>query len=313
MNTAKEYKYMINIKTKHSGLCDRIRVIIIGVYLLDKLGQDAGMVVNWDKKALQCCCDFKDLFMVPERTVFTSSGSKVEEASIHIKYDESEFKKYNGITSYVRTRDDLWELQELLSRIDSWNALQWTHHFDIEYTIEGDNIILTLMNMEDRYIDLDKNIYYKLLRPTNELRERIGEMTKRFRISKDVIGIHMRGTDKNEVNGVEFVENEINSIRLQIGRILEQNPSQKFLFCTEDKAIEDRFLQRFGSNLIILPDKHYIFHLKGQKRTRENLKDAVVELWLLSMCNYNDKVKLRSNSHFTRFPGLIKQRGNNDI
>lgn len=311
MGAAEKYKYTIHIKTKHSGLCDRVRVIIIGFYLLDKLGPDAGMLVNWDKNAMQCCCDFKDLFIVPTNTAFTSSGSIKEEVSIHINCDETVTGTCDEVASYVKERNDLWELEKLISVVDGWNALHWTHHFDITYDAADGEVILTFMNMEDRYVDLDKKRYYKCLKPSEELQSRIDGFREGLGISENVIGIHIRGTDMNDIHGEEKIREEAGSLRDQMEQAVRENPGQKFFFCTEDKNIENMFLEWFDKKLIILPDKHYL--VKGKRRDMENLQDAVVELWLLSMCNYDDRVKLRSNSRFTLFPALIKQRVNDDV
>ena len=302
-----KYKYTIDVKTGHSGFCDRVRPVITGFYLMDKLGPQARMAVNWDRDAMPCQYDFADLFAVPEKTIFTSLGSREDEVSIRIKYDDAALKRCEDVVSYVKVRLDLKELQDLLSLIDGWNAHSREPRFDVGYKVADGEIILTLASDHDRYPDLDKRRCYRYLRPAPKLRHRIDSLRKEFAVSRDVIGVHVGSTDKNAVNGPGLVEDRIGSVRSQMGGILKENPAQRFLFCAEDKSIVDRFIGWFGDNLIVIPGKHYVESTRlSSDRTKEYLEDAVVELWLLSMCDYNKKLKMHYYSSFTKLLEFLK-------
>jgi len=121
--------------------------------------------------------------------------------------------------------------------------------------------------------------YLKRLVPIKEIREKVKWFDEKYNLS-NLIGLHIRRGDfldgKEGLGKVSTDDKFIEKIKL----ISVKVPTIKFLLCTDDPKIEDRFLKEFGNKIIIYPKVD---------RKRDNLectKDGLIDLLLLSKVKY---------------------------
>lgn len=106
--------------------------------------------------------------------------------------------------------------------------------------------------------------------PTMEIQEAINALTSLF--SDHVVGVHIRRTD----NVQSIRKNDVDDYLRCMDQRIATCPAVVFYLVTDDKALKQRMINRYGDRII--------FHPAILERTSlQGMKDAVVDLWCLSM------------------------------
>jgi len=114
--------------------------------------------------------------------------------------------------------------------------------------------------------------YFKLFKPTPELRKRIDEVTKQF--SSDMVSVHIRRTD--QINSIAYSKTE-NFIDL-MNREIDANPGVKFFLATDDKE-EEALLRRTFPGRIVSNENRTL-----RRDSLEGMYDALLDLYCLASC-----------------------------
>jgi len=105
--------------------------------------------------------------------------------------------------------------------------------------------------------------------PTREIQETIDSLTSHF--TEHVIGVHIRRTD----NVKSIQQNDVDDFLRCMDQRLEDFPNVMFYVATDDRAVKQTMINRYGNRII--------FHPATLERTSlQGMKDAVVDLWCLS-------------------------------
>jgi hypothetical protein len=109
------------------------------------------------------------------------------------------------------------------------------------------------------------------------------DLKRRYNIGKHIFGCHLRATDLN------------NPIKMRsIMRNIRNQPNQSFFVCSDNKEIEEE-CKHLG-NVILIENKSYVKRndehiIKWNRnclRDEKSVKDALVDLCILSMCDIDN-------------------------
>lgn len=227
------------------GLCNRMRAIASGVTIAKKIG--CPISVHWNENK-ECYAEFSDLFLP-------------------VQVDGVTVKPY--------------------SRLDFYLALDRKRNFNVPGLIRNfifDKQIDDGLCMDDREIDkLQGRIYIisggfvaecysltELFVPTLEIQEQINELKSHF--SEHVYGVHIRRTD----NKWSIQKNEIDDYRRFMDQKIETCPDVTFYLATDSMDVKRLMINRYGDQIV--------FHKAILERSSlQGMKDAVVDLWCLSL------------------------------
>jgi len=227
------------------GLCNRMRAMASGVYIARKLS--CPVSVYWNENR-DCFAEFSDLFQ-----------------PVHV--DGVSVKPY--------------------LRSDFYLALDRKRNFYIPGVIRNfifDKQIVDCKCMDDSEIEkLQGHIFMisggfvakcysltELFVPTIEIQEQINGLRSQY--SENVFGIHIRRTD----NMWSIQNNEIDDYLRYMDQKIETNPDVKFYLATDSMDVKRLMINRYGDRIV--------FHKAILERTSvQGMKDAVVDLWCLSL------------------------------
>lgn len=148
-----------------------------------------------------------------------------------------------------------------------------------ENVIIFNNNFLSCVTFEESYE------FIKLLKPKKDIEVKINKISSELNLSKDVIGIHARGTDFSST---------LNYYTDQIDKFLLINPNQKFFLSTEDPEYEKNIKEKYGDLIICRIKENYIQKKDEQlpwndynnfSITTEHAKEAIEDMFLLSKTN----------------------------
>lgn len=237
----------------HSGLANRVRVILSGLTFSDKVNQP--LTVIWSKDE-SLFCDFHDLYEVDDKFVVKNYGfiykllkkalkSPLLKAAIYRMYsiDFSLFDK--DIEAYVwSTGSDIINYQKLPQKVRNY-FFSTCHEFDFDRK------------------------YLSCLRPVKSIRDMVDKNTLSF--TGKTIGIHIRRTDNLESITESPVDRFIQAMRYEV----EADPAVNFFLATDDPEVESMLIQKFAGKVCIYK-KDY------SRSTEKGIKDAMVDLYSLA-------------------------------
>lgn len=227
------------------GLCNRMRAMASSVYVATKMG--CPITVYWNKNK-ECFADFSDLFKP-------------------VVLDNVTLKPYTCSDSYLA-----------LARKRNLYIPSLIRHFMF------DRQLVEHACLSDDEIDgLRGRIYIisgsfvanccslkSLFVPTLEIQEQINLLSAQF--SEHVCGIHIRRTD----NDKSIQKNEIaDYLRYMDGKV-ETCPDVRFFLATDSTQVKQLMSDRYGDRLLSHP-------AKLERTSIQGMKDAVVDLWCLSL------------------------------
>lgn len=165
-----------------------------------------------------------------------------------------------------------------------------------------DNVILYCNNFFVNTNRDDCKEFLWNLKPIKEIQEKIDNEAKELGLSKDVIGIHARGTDFNS---------EVSYYTFQMDDILRKNKDTKFFLSTDDAEYERIICNTYGNSVITRKR----MHLEKVKEnagwdynfliTKEKSQDSVVDLYLLSKTNIQ---VFHPDSTFFEIANILSQK-----
>jgi len=147
-----------------------------------------------------------------------------------------------------------------------------------------------------------------ILVPSEEVKDMIFSLKKKYDINKDIIGIHLRCTEGFDwINKTGLEKQGRNKALIENLELIKSNKDlirdKKVLLVTDNKDLTD-FLLSENENFFTIKEKIYPNHEGSRKfsRSAESIKMALVIAYLLSMTNYQDTLRLSLKSYFSRLP-----------
>lgn len=240
----------------HSGLANRIRVIISGLHFSEKKSEK--MIILWSKDE-SLFCNFKDIYELNDKfkVVHISFFVRILGFLLRKKISRKAFFYFFQIRNYITDFD---------IPIFVWST--GTNNIDIEKLSNkpGNDYFLTC---HEFYFD---RIFFKFLKPTLEIRNSINNITSLFK--NNTVGIHIRRTD-------HLVSIEHSPIELFIKAIQNEilkDSSIQFFLATDDIATEILLNQIFG-NKILTNKKEF------RRKSENGIKGAMIDLYSLAATN----------------------------
>lgn len=131
---------------------------------------------------------------------------------------------------------------------------------------------------------------------------------KKYSFDKKIIGIHIRSLESRlywsedlDVKG----NDRLNRLLKFYKKKIIENKEKKIFICSDSKKIEENFLKEFPDQVLTI-EKEHPYHVENNKYQERNLNsniDAIIDLLLLSECNYNDLIPVDGQyGYYTRYP-----------
>jgi hypothetical protein len=145
-----------------------------------------------------------------------------------------------------------------------------------------DNVILYCNNF---FVNTNRDFCHEFLwslKPIKEIQDKIDTEALELGLSKDIIGIHARGTDFNS---------DVTYYTFKMDDILRSNKEAKFFLSTDDAEYERIICGTYGDSVITRKRLHLEKVHEGAGWdynfliTKEKSQDSVVDLYLLSKTN----------------------------
>lgn len=227
------------------GLCNRMRAIASGVNVAKKIGYPISVYWNVNK---DCYAAFSDLFQP-----VLVEGVTVKPYTRFDFYLALDRKRNFYIPGVVR--NFIFDKQ-----IVDGKCLDETEIEELQgriYIISG-GFVDECYSLTDLFV------------PTLEIKERIDGLSSRF--SENVFGIHIRRTD----NTWSIQNNQIDDYLQFMDVKIETCSDVKFYLATDSMDVKRLMIDRYGDRIV--------FHQAILERTSvQGMKDAVVDLWCLSL------------------------------
>lgn len=264
----KPEKTIINYST--SGLGNRLRPLASCAAISKQSGRK--LAIYWDNITPNgCLAKFDELFT---NFIPTYSLTDLEHLNDCLLLTES------GTQGHGMDRE-LIKFGRKSLKLLSYNN-PYRHHDSFSFEDQNTNIIVYHNNFLPT-VDLNEaHSFIASLRPIPKIQEKIDYYAGSLNLSKDVIGIHARGTDFG-INVEEYIH--------EVYNILNRDPKKKIFLSTEDESFEKEFLNVFGDNLILRKKQFYVKRLSENRPwtdhnnfyiTKSHAEEAVEDLYLLA-------------------------------
>jgi len=228
------------------GLCNRMRAMASSVYIAKKLG--CPVSVYWNKNS-ECFADFTELFL----------PVGVEDVSVK-PYSRSDFylaldRKRNLYIPGI-IRNFIFDKQLV-------GGCEWMDDKKIE-TLHGRIYMISGYSIANCFS------LTELFVPTLEIQEQINGLKAHY--SDTVYGIHIRRTDNKQ----SIQKTKIDDYLRFMDQKIEACPDVKFYLATDSVEVKQLMISRYLDRII--------FHEAILERhSVQGMKDAVVDLWCLSL------------------------------
>ena len=225
-----------------SGLGNRLRCVA-SCYVISQ-ETDRELKIYWDNLIPNgCLAKLDELF---ENDLQTISLEELKE-----------LKDYKMcINKYDADRED-WEFKnDTLRNLTDVYGADGKHSYT--HNDQQENVLVFNISFLDG-INLEKSHdFIRSLKPIKGIQDNIDKIKNDLGLSKDVIGIHARGTD--------FLDSSVEAYMENMLPYLEKNPNQKFFISTEDPEMEKTIVNSFPNNVLFRKKENYI--------TKEDEKDS---------------------------------------
>ncbi|MCL6261224.1 hypothetical protein M3O96_19135 [Aquiflexum sp. TKW24L] len=163
-------------------------------------------------------------------------------------------------------------------------------------------------NQEQKILDLirrNKKVYFKTYEEFGESFLHYSIFEPNFKLSfkinnfigqhfnKNVIGIHIRRTD----NEMSIINSPLESFIELLDQEKRNNPQVRFFLATDDKLVENKLIEKYGSSMIV---RQKVL----SRETVQGIEDAIIDLWCLS------KTELIYGSYWSTFSIAATRIGN---
>ncbi|MEJ2041363.1 MAG: nodulation protein NodZ, partial [Desulfosarcinaceae bacterium] len=228
------------------------------------------LLILWRDDDVRCQVSFSDLFSNPVSSIGDEEMAGLANCQIHADLHDV-YKNF-----YLTRKDTLIKLIEK-------NGIHDRNHIDTDS--QADHIII-YHNSFLPGADQDKALdFLRRLRPNAEIQQHIDCVKQAMGIDASVFGVHARGTDFH-VSADQYAE--------KIRRVLNHNPRQRVLVCSDDQAYEKRLQSLFPDNVITRPKLAHVCKVDASSpswvnnldTSRESVREAVVDIFLLAATDF---------------------------
>jgi hypothetical protein len=160
----------------------------------------------------------------------------------------------------------------------------------------------------DYFPRFSHDIFRKHIFLTDSVQQEIDSLARSFGLSETTIGIHVRMTDKTPSVSMEHLSQKIYGLKIK-------NPA--IFLATDNKEVETYFLRNHQN--VIFTQKwrphnnaktgihHYAFQTGNYGMAETVLKESIIDMWLLSRCEY---LIYQKNSGFSTISSILKNQEN---
>lgn len=258
----------------HSGLANRIRVIVSGLSFSDKVNHQLTIIWNKDKSLY---CSFNDLFE---------------------KNDKIIVKKKSFVLKSIIKAQNSPLIKKAICRL-----------FSIEFTLFDSNVKDFVWSTGSNLIDYKKlpfevknyffstchefhfeSAYLKLLTPVKSILFEINKNLSKF--TSKTVGVHIRRTDHLQA----ILESPLDAFVKMMLLELTADSEISFYLASDDPEVETLLVNKF-------PGKIITYKKKYSRTTVKGIQDAMVDLYSLS---HTCKIY---GSYFSSFSDLASRIG----
>ena len=136
-----------------------------------------------------------------------------------------------------------------------------------------------------RYIFLKESIQHK-----------VNDIALKWRLDDNTIGVNVRSTDKKPLNSIEFLFEKIDNMPLHNPTVYLATDNKKILERFKIKYTRLVFYERFLPDVTTEGIHQWSLYQNKPKYAKQILYDSIMQLWLLSKCQY---VFYQGNSSFS--------------
>jgi hypothetical protein len=250
-----------------AGIGNRLRSLASCGVISEKTNRK--LLVYWDNKQMNgCLAKLDELFENEIETIEVEDLENLENCAMCVeKYDADREEWEFGVSC--------------LKKLTNKFGVRGKDGFN--YDITEKNIVVFNIQFLNNVSLEESHLFLKKLKPKEEIQKNIDKVINDLNLSKDVIGIHARGSDFGVP--VEFYIDKIKEY-------LQTNPAQKFFLSTEDKNYEDEIIKNFPNNILIREKNHYIiknndlpWSHKSFTRDSNHVKEAIEDMYILASTN----------------------------
>ena len=259
----------------HSGLANRIRVIISGLGFADVVHQE--LVLIW-RNDNSLACDFTDIFEMNNKIVLKNYGWRIEllNAIKNKRFIKPFFNKILSIDFSLFDKD----FKEFV-----WSTGSNNIDFS-KLPIKVKNYYF--FTCHDFYFN---RAYLEYLRPVKNIQNRIAINTAGF--TNKTIGVHIRRSDHT----LSIKESPLESFIEIMRNDLSKDKEITFYLATDDEEVELILKNLFPDKILTYPKEFSRTSVKG-------IQDAVVDLYsLAASCKIY-------GSYFSSFSDIAARIGN---
>ncbi len=266
------------------GLCNRLRPISSSMRLAEMLERE--LWIFWEPD-FRCPINYNELFDNKHNFIYSNDMLKLEDTSIcvsewDIKQEEVVFGR--SIFRYLINKKS--------------NNICPDGCDTVTKDIESENLILFSGYFFRQVEMIENEKYLKALRPKIDIQNRIDVISKTLNLNKDVIGMHVRGSDINV--GVEEYDFQFKKYK----------ESERVFICSDDKKYEDFFIRKYGNKIIRFDKKYYSYRVNADNKSyidnttmeHDGMKESLIDLYLLSKTDIKVYFK---NSSFAQIALLL--------
>lgn len=227
-------------------------------------------VVCWEKTSI-CSADFCNLFEPNDVKVIKKDELRNNIDTLFILNPSDIYHdcKLYGNTALL----DIY--QDNMVRKFSVNAFSDNYENCCVYS---NDFIRSIDSEEDSRIALKSFVVKK------DIQEKIDMFAQQFSIDRQWISIHARGTD--------FPHSNLNSYIELVKQLLQENKDNKIFLCSDEPAWEEELSRLYPNNVIYRKKENHTAILDPSNpswsnntfRSEEQVKEAMVDLYLLSLC-----------------------------
>ncbi|MDU1889876.1 MAG: hypothetical protein E6767_04235 [Dysgonomonas sp.] len=128
-----------------------------------------------------------------------------------------------------------------------------------------ENLIVSTYSQQGELYPLDK-----LFRPIMRIQKIIDDFTSQF--GAYTIGCHIRRTD----NTISINNSSVDKFEKKFEELFSINPTAQVFLCTDDLALKSYLTEKYSGRILT-------YNSTLNRNSTMGIRDAVVELWLLSM------------------------------
>ena len=259
----------------HSGLANRLRVIVSALSFAEKVNQD--LIIYWEKDS-GLNCDFFELF---------NANKKLDVRNPDIKTRILDRMKNKGLLKLLFNK---------LCKIDF--SLFDNDFRKFVWNESADQIDMSLIskNVRNYYIKACNEFsfdasYLQYLKPVQNVQILINQEIEQF--PDKIIGVHIRRTD----NDISIEESPVHLFVERMKKDLTDDPDIHYFLATDDPSVEEKLLGLFPLRILRLK-KDYA------RDTKEGIIGAMVDLYCLAATT---KIY---GSYWSSFSSLAARIGN---